>query len=216
MEKDFSTLIEEIRLRPQIYKTLTVDLANARSNEEIIITGNYLIMYEATDYSTNIDVRFNETSADAINITKSRGMKIPFYRLYLSNAAQPGKTVSFIFGVADNPVEFLQEVVVTVSGEIAIAENVIEQATGPVIYNVPCVIAATEYSQALPANARKFTVKARGGDLQLCFIATESGSNYFTLADGQAISEDLLKLTGKTLFFRSSLAGTVAEILTWT
>jgi|GEM_PF-4928904 len=90
-----------------------------------------------------------------------------------------------------------------------------EKASIPYIYNVVCSNADTEYNQPLPDGCKKFTIKARGGSLKVCFKAGESGSNYVLLTDGQSWSEDGLDLTGITLYFQSPTAGTVAEIIAW-
>lgn len=220
---DFHAAINQVKARPQIYKTVTLDLSTARSEVEVPLSGNYLVVFEATDFSSNVKVRFNESYMDALTLTKSRGLRIPFYRVFISNEAQAGKSVTLIFGVSDATIEALAQVEVTMSGLIdasgsvvGITEAVIEEATAPALYNVSCVSGATQYSQALPAGARKFTIKARGGDLQVCFTTGETGSKYILLTDGQSLTEDQVKLTGRTLYFESPTAGTVAEVLAWT
>jgi len=90
-----------------------------------------------------------------------------------------------------------------------------DKATTPTIYNVTCTNADTEYSQTLPANTKKFTIKARGGSLKVCFTSGQSGTTYILLADGQSWSEDNIEFSG-TLYFQSPSAGTVAEIIAWT
>jgi len=92
--------------------------------------------------------------------------------------------------------------------------RMIERGTSPTIYNVTCTNADTEYSQALPASTKKFTVKARGGSLKICFTSGQSGTTYVLLEDGQSWSEDGIVFNG-TLYFQSPAAGTIAEIIAW-
>ncbi|MBA7603110.1 hypothetical protein ES703_10214 [subsurface metagenome] len=85
--------------RIQLYNTITIDLATARTNEEMVFTGNYIYALEATDVDANVDVRFNELFRAAINVKEGRGIRVPFYRLYISNAAQAGKSVTLAIGI---------------------------------------------------------------------------------------------------------------------
>lgn len=219
---DFRQALREVQARPQIYKTLVLDLTTARSEYEVPLSGNYLVVFDASDFSANVGIRFNESYADALTLTKGRGLRIPFYRIYITHAAQAGKTVTLIFGVSDTQIEALQQAEVTMSGLIdasgsvvALTEAVIEEATTPTFYNIDCTLAATQYSQALPAGTRKFTIKARGGDLKVCFTTGETATKYILLTDGQSLTEDQVKLTGKTLYFESPTAGADAEIVAW-
>lgn len=207
--------IKQARQGVQQYKTQVIDLSIARSNEVLTIEGNYFFVFDASDFGSNISVRFNEVYMDALTLTKSRGLRLPFYRVYLTNAAQPGKTLTIIYGISDTPVEAISQVEVTLSGEVEITEAVVEVATGPTVYNIPCTLASTEYSQALPNGTRKFSIKPRGGDLKVCFSNGQSGATYIMLIDGQALCEDNVRLSGKTLYFQSPEAGTVVEVLAW-
>lgn len=211
------------------YKTQEIDLSVARNNEVLTIEGNYLFVFDATDFASSVSVRFNEVYMDALALTKSRGLRIPFYRVYLTNAAQPGKSLTLIYGISEATIEAISQVEVTlsgnvdvtgsvvgISGNVAIQEAVVEVATGPTLYNVDCPLAGTEYSQALPNGTKKFSIKARGGDLKVCFTNGQSGATYILLTDGQALFEDNLSLTGKTVYFQSPQAGTDAEIMAWT
>jgi len=91
--------------RIQIYDTLVIDLATARSNEERTFVGNYLYVLEATDVGTTLDIRFNQSFRGAIPLVKGRGVRAPFYRFYLTNAAQAGKTITLAIGVESESFE---------------------------------------------------------------------------------------------------------------
>lgn len=89
-------------------------------------------------------------------------------------------------------------------------------ATTPVVYNVIMTTAATEYSQALPANTRKFLVKCRGAyDIKVCFTSGQSGTTYVTAPSGMAYWEDLIQPSSITLYFQCATAAQVAEIVAW-
>lgn len=92
------------------------------------------------------------------------------------------------------------------------------KSTTPTIYNVTITLANTEYSQALPANTKKFAIKLRSNtaDLKYAFVATQSGTNYRTIPAGSEKSEDNLILAAVTLYFQSSTASQTAEIESWT
>lgn len=84
--------------------------------------------------------------------------------------------------------------------------------TTPTIFNVSVVAAASEVSQALPANCKRFIIKARGNSkLQLAYSSGQSGTTYVTIPAG-AVFEDTSFYTSQTLYFQSSKAGETVEI----
>lgn len=84
--------------RLQLYDTLTFDLASARSDVELAFVGTYIYAIEVTGTDANIQVKFNESFRKAITLVKNRGLRIPFYRLFLSNVAQAGKSITLVVG----------------------------------------------------------------------------------------------------------------------
>jgi len=89
-------------------------------------------------------------------------------------------------------------------------------ATTPTIYNVTMTLANTEYSQALPANTRKFLIKCRTSfAIKLAFVSGQSGTNYITIPADQAYWEDHILVSNLTLYFQCATAGQVAEIIVW-
>ena len=92
----------------------------------------------------------------------------------------------------------------------------ISASSTPVIYNVSVPLAATEVSQALSANTKKFTIKVRGNsNLQLAFVVTESGTKFITVPRSASYSEDALGFSG-TLFFQCDQPSQTVEIVEWT
>lgn len=91
-----------------------------------------------------------------------------------------------------------------------------ETATTPTIVNVTALLANTEYSYALPSNTKRFTLRARGSaKLQMCFASGQSGSNYITIFPGNIHIEKGINIVGITVYFQSSKANEVIEILGW-
>lgn len=89
-------------------------------------------------------------------------------------------------------------------------------AVTPTIYNVTMTLADNEYSQALPANVSKFTVKCRTNyPVKLCFTVNESNVTYITIPPGQNYWEDNLYRAATTLYFQCPVAAQVLEIVAW-
>lgn len=87
--------------RVKNYDTITLALDAAVTDKEFIFTGNYVYIAEATDIDVNLSIRFCEQSRAAINMVHGRAVRTPFYRLYLSWAAQPGKSAVLAMGVGE-------------------------------------------------------------------------------------------------------------------
>lgn len=84
------------------------------------------------------------------------------------------------------------------------------------IYNLTLTSANTEYSQALPNNARKVMIKCRtSAAMKLSYTSGESGSNYLTIPADQTYWDDHIN-TVQTVYLQSTTAGVVAEIMVWT
>ena len=92
-------------------------------------------------------------------------------------------------------------------------------ATTPTIYNVTMTNADTEYSQALPAQTKKFTIHTRDGTaFRLAYVTGKVAAPtepYFTIPTNGIKSEDYLT-TSVTLYFACAAAGKIVEIEAWT
>lgn len=96
------------------------------------------------------------------------------------------------------------------------AKATIEAGANPVIYNVTCTLANTEYSQVLNTGAKKITIRCRdNAKLQIAFTSGDSGILYMSIPNGCTFSEDELLFSG-TLYFQASKPNVVVEILEWT
>lgn len=85
----------------------------------------------------------------------------------------------------------------------------------PTIYNVSAPVAGTEYSQVLSDGTKKFVLKSR--KVAKLEISWSSGaSEIITIPQGGTYTEEGVRLTGKTIYFKSSSNNNVVEILEWT
>jgi hypothetical protein len=90
----------------------------------------------------------------------------------------------------------------------------------PTIYNVTMTNADTEYSQLLPANTKRFSIKTRDGTaFRTAFVTGKVAAPtapYQTVPANWHYWEDLLYVTGLTLYFGCGVAGKIVEITVWT
>ena len=92
-------------------------------------------------------------------------------------------------------------------------------ATTPAIYNVTMTLADTEYSQALPANTKKFLIHTRDGTaFRLAFVTGKVATPtvpYFTILANDSYYEDLIQPAILTLYFGCASAGKIIELIVW-
>jgi hypothetical protein len=93
-------------------------------------------------------------------------------------------------------------------------------STTPTLYNVTMTLANTEYSQALPANTKRFSIKTRDGTaFRIAFVTGKVAAPtdpYETVPANWEYYEDTLLLAASTLFFGCAGAGKIVEITVWT
>lgn len=91
----------------------------------------------------------------------------------------------------------------------------------PTIYNITMTNANQEYSQALPANTKKFTVMMQENDtaFRIAYITGKVATPtapYFACPAGACISEDFSQgKTSQTLYFACGTAGKTIQIIAW-
>jgi hypothetical protein len=130
---------------------------------------------------------------------------------YTGNAADDNKRSL----VADSSGNAARNVV---SDDLAAILNLILIALGgspdtvPFIFNVP-VTAGTEFSQALPADTKGFTLKCRGNS-SVIFSYVTAPTTYVTIPIGGSFTDDNF-YTSQTIYFKCSKADTV-EITAYT
>lgn len=189
------------------YNIFILDLTNARNSELLEAMGGYIWVKDATDPSVNIDVQIDNSANDKLNLHKSNGVVARFEKLFISNTAQSGKTITLLITPDFNTFRTIEQV-------FSIAQDMIIGAPTPTVYNVTCATAGTEYSQGL-GECRKFIIKPRTGNLKLCFTSGQSGTTFLTIPAGSSYSEDFIHPTALTLYFQDDVAGAIAEIVKW-
>lgn len=89
-------------------------------------------------------------------------------------------------------------------------------ASSPTIYNVVCILANTEYSQAIADGTNQLTLRARGiAKLQVAFASTQSGTNFLTIFPGSVYTVTNINTSSLTIYFQSNKPNTTVEILEW-
>ena len=94
----------------------------------------------------------------------------------------------------------------------------------PAIYNVTLTAADTEYSQALPAGCKRFSVSIRDGaaanNYRVAFVtgkvATPTAPYFKLPCTAEYYEADILLWDATTIYIAGSNAGDVAQIIAWT
>lgn len=95
---DLKSKLDEVKKRRiQTYKIFDFALDTARTNQEIEISGSYL--YVSAFDGTDLNVRLNELENDLIPLRLHRGIHGFFYRIFITHAAQVGKSAKLVIGV---------------------------------------------------------------------------------------------------------------------
>lgn len=85
--------------------------------------------------------------------------------------------------------------------------------TTATMFNVSMPVSGTEYSQALPANCKKFIIRSRSkGKIQLAYTTGESGTKYITINPGATFEDNNLYVS-QTIYFQSSKNTDILELL---
>ena len=135
--------------------------------------------------------------------------------LYVAGKGATGATATSnpvsVSGTDSNGIK--RSILTDTTGKVSVF---VSESTTPTISNVTMTNSNTEYSQALPTNCRRFSIQLRTiKDMKLSFTSGQSGTTYITIPGGGQYSEDTLNLTAKTLYFQSTTAGVIAEIVAW-
>lgn len=93
-------------------------------------------------------------------------------------------------------------------------------ATTPNVQNIPAPLASTEYSFVLPANTNRFEIRSRDSKakVQISHTLGASGTTYFTIERGCSYRQEELLLTdinSRTIYFQTTSAANVLEVIAW-
>lgn len=90
-------------------------------------------------------------------------------------------------------------------------------ASSPTVVNISMPLAGTEYSYVVPASAKQFLIQTRdGAPLQLSYSVGTSATNYISIPRWCFYCDSDLSAAGVTLYFQSTKASQIAEIVVWT
>lgn len=88
--------------------------------------------------------------------------------------------------------------------------------TNPVTLNVAVTFANTEVAINLPANTKKFKLKARNrSKIQTSYAIGESGTTYYTTPVGAVLVEEDINRVNTTIYVQVSKPNEVLEIRAW-
>lgn len=92
-----------------------------------------------------------------------------------------------------------------------------EVVSSPTISNTILTLANEEYAIPLPTGSRRFTIRLRApGVLKISYTTGASGTTYFTVFPGCAMTEDALAPgTNYVLYVQSPQSGAVVELVSW-
>jgi len=93
-------------------------------------------------------------------------------------------------------------------------------SVAPTVLNIAAPLANTEYSFVLPANTNKFEIRSRDSKalVKFCYTLGASGTTYFTVNRGCAYRQESLRLTtitSRTIYFQTSSAANILEVIAW-
>lgn len=93
---------------------------------------------------------------------------------------------------------------------------VVPHCTTPALYTVTMTTQNVEYSQALPAGTKKFTIVSRDGTpFRLAYVTDKVAAPTDPYRTVVSKGEDNLNAAALTLYFACSAAGKVVEIEAW-
>lgn len=85
-----------------------------------------------------------------------------------------------------------------------------EGANSVTVTNLSLPVISTEVSLTLQSNLKGVIIRSRtAANVQIAFVATESGTKYLTIPRGTSLSLDVLNFTGKTLYAQADKVTTL-------
>lgn len=148
---------------------LTIPLDNARELEEYTIGGNILWCITATSLGKLCEVTFQDYTSARVPYGQGQFIGgIPYSRIYVSNEAQPGESITFLYAVEsgqqglriDNPLQDAGNVVISDPGTAASINTPARQTltTSPAIVSAQDISKREVVIQADPDNAGNIVV----------------------------------------------------------
>jgi len=201
----------EFGMGANILKTRTFNLTVARDLEQVEVGGSCLWAIDATSLTAQIDIRVNDQLRDPVTFQQGMFIRgIPFSRLYVSHAAQPGETITLFFA-AEQDVRNIE----IVNPSIAFNNiNVTKATVLETVADVAMVGLAT--TQILAANAARRVAFITNllGNAQTLRVgdAAAAAARGTPLAPGDTITIE----TSEAIYAYKPVAGNENVAVTWT
>lgn len=233
----------------ELYSTPTIDLSVARTGSESagefleIGSGTFCTITDISSGAT-VYVALDDPNVGWIPLHTVRTFVTPFKKLYIKNSAQVGASCTLLIGRSNqfSAVSVVPTIITSgitasndilnwggtaltgrdISGDLANLDTPLSRliATTPVLYEKTMTLADTEYSQALPANCKRFTIHCQDGTaFRLAYVTGKVATPtapYYSIPAGAVKSESGLYLAATTLYVACGTAGKKVEIEAWT
>ena len=175
-------------------KKLRIDLGAAHNNLELDISGNYFYVIEATDNTSNAEIKVNETREPGFTFYRSMGLHTPFYRLIITNAAQVAHEVTILYGnVSKDMLEVIDNRGSTISGLDAIRDE-LRGDTAPEGFGEVNIALAATLIRAANTDRKSLIIQNKignTGNLYLGYDNTVAANKHFVcLEPGDAYVVD--------------------------
>jgi len=213
-------------------RTITIDLATARDKDFIkaFRQCDYIEIDSITS-GASAQLIFNSPSNPTYESNKYRRFRaskeIPFKKLYVTNTAQAACTLVLKCGGDKSMVAERESAISEIVNPVALKDSAgttidpVSEAGTATIYNVVMTLADTEYSQALPAGTKRFSLQMRENDtaFRIAYVTGKVAAPtepYYTIVAAKEYYEVNLNLAAVTIYFGCGSAGKNIEILAWT
>lgn len=127
--KEFEEIILKIRKRQEgapLYRVITFDLNEQRSNKPFDLAGGYIEVIDATDSSAFMELRFNEIQNDVVRLRNGDSIVTPFFRVFLTNTAQ-AKSITIAVSLSYDLWRVIRSQQVLIGGELVVRDWWYEQ-----------------------------------------------------------------------------------------
>jgi hypothetical protein len=181
--------------------------SDLRADVKTLSSGDNALVVETTPSATSIqNVRVQDGNGTGLADVKSDGVD---NALVVTQNSQPLPT-----GAAT------EATLSDLNGKVTACDttDIPKQSDTPTIQTVTLTLANTEYSITLPAGTKRFSMQPRTNvDVRFAFVTGKVAAPtepYATMKSGAPYTEfDIL--SGARIYFASSTAGTVVEVVSW-
>lgn len=223
-----------VRERRKLLATpeMNFDLGKARTNTVIDNQGGEVIFVVTCTGTARF--RFDGVEK-SLYLIRPGVMVMPFEKLYLTNTAQAGKTLSMIIGqdpgvnfVVDptteemkNAVTELKAMVAETQASVALLGNLPQRSTTPLLASITMTLADTEYSYTFPDNIKKFSLEigAGGANFRVAWVTGKVAAPtqpYIEIWANDKFARENINLIGKTIYFACPNAAQLMVIESYT